>query len=66
MPFFNEYVLKSLKDGKNVLVAASHNSLRAIVKSLEDISDTDISGVELPFGALVQYEFLNEKFTKLQ
>ena len=63
-PFFKKHIAKDLEDGKNVLVAASGNSLRAIIKIIEDISDEDISNVELPFGALVKYEFNNGKFKK--
>ena len=65
-PFYKKYIEKDLKDGKDVLVVASHNSLRAIVKYLEDISDEDISKVELPFGALVKYDFDGVKYKKLQ
>ncbi|MCX6720032.1 MAG: 2,3-diphosphoglycerate-dependent phosphoglycerate mutase [Candidatus Staskawiczbacteria bacterium] len=64
-PFFKEYVEKDLKDGKNVLVVASHNSLRAIVKYVENISDEKIIGVELPFGGLLKYEFDNNKYNKI-
>ncbi len=66
MPFFKKNIEAELKNGKNVLIVASHNSLRAIVKYLENISDKDIFQTELPYGALTQYEFLNGKFTKLQ
>lgn len=65
MPFFKKYIEKDLKAGKNVLVVASHNSLRAMVKYIEDISDEGIVAVELPFGALMHYEY-NGKFTKLR
>lgn len=66
MPFFKKYAQKDLATGKNVLVVASHNSLRALVKYLENISDEDIFSLELPFGALTQYEFDGGKFKKLQ
>lgn len=65
-PFFKKFVEKDLKIGKNVLIVASHNSLRAIVKYLENISDEKISEVELPFGALVGYEFDGKTYQKLQ
>ena len=39
---------------------ASHNSLRALVKYIEKISDKDITNVELPFGTLLEYKFDNE------
>ncbi len=62
VPFFKKYIIKDLSKDKNVLVVASHNSLRAIVKFIEHISDKDIANVELPFGSLIQYEF-NGNFT---
>jgi len=64
VPFFKKYVEKDLKDGKNVLLVASHNSLRAIVKYIENISDHDIINLELPFGALVKYDFNSKNYTK--
>ncbi len=64
LPVFKEYIAKDLEAGKNVLVVASHNSLRAIVKHIENISDEDVVNLELPFGSLVGYEF-DGKFTKL-
>ncbi len=57
VPFFKKYINKDLAYGRNVLIVASHNSLRAIVKYLEDIPDKEIANVELPFGALMSYEF---------
>lgn len=63
-PFFEKYVEKDLKEGKNVLIVASHNSLRAIVKYIEGISDEKISDVELPFGSLFDYEFDGEMLLK--
>ena len=63
-PFFKENIEKDLAEGKNVLVVASHNSLRAIVKYLENISDEKISEVELSFGALVKYDFDGNKYEK--
>lgn len=56
-PFYKNYIEKDLKKGKNVLVVASHNSARAIIKYVEKISDKDIINVEMPFGGLLQYEY---------
>ena len=64
LPFYLEYIEKDVKAGKNVLVVASHNSLRAIAKHIENISDDDVANLELPFGALVEYDFTDGKFTK--
>ena len=43
--------------GKNVLIVASHNSLRALVKYVEKISDKDIPNLEIPAGTLIRYDF---------
>ena len=60
IPFYKKYILKDLKKGKNVLVVASHNSLRALVKHLEKIPAKDIINVELDYGALLEYD-VNKK-----
>ncbi len=57
LPFYQKHIEKDLKDGKNVLVVASHHSLRAIVKYIENITDEDMIRVELGFGSLTNYEF---------
>ena len=66
VPFYKKYVEKDLKAGKNVLVVASHNSLRAIVKYIENIPDEKIIDLELPFGALIKYDFENKNYLHLQ
>lgn len=63
--FFKKNIEKDLKAGKNILIVASHNSLRAIVKYIENIPDKDIINVELPFGGLIKYEFDRNKYTKV-
>ena len=57
MPFYEKYIEKDLKEGKNVLVVASHNSLRALVKYLEKISDEDIIDFEIPYAGIKEYDF---------
>lgn len=56
VPFYRKYIERDLKEEKNVLVVASHNSLRALVKYLEKISDEDIINFEMPVGTLKKYE----------
>jgi 2,3-bisphosphoglycerate-dependent phosphoglycerate mutase len=56
VPFFKEYAEKDLKEGKNVLIVASHNALRAIVKHLEKISDDEIINLEIPYAGLIEYD----------
>ena len=63
-PFFKKFVEKDLKSGKNVLVVGSHNSLRAIVKYIENIPDDKIINFEMPFGSLVKYDFDGKGYKK--
>jgi len=56
-PFYQKYIEKDLKRGKNVLIVGSHNSLRAIVKYIEKIPDEDIINLEIPYGGIIEYEF---------
>jgi 2,3-bisphosphoglycerate-dependent phosphoglycerate mutase len=56
LPYFLEKILPMVNEGKNILVVAHGNSLRAILKYIEKISDEDIADVEFPFGAIVIYE----------
>lgn len=48
--------MPDLKSGKTVLIAAHGNSLRALMKDIENISDEDIPGVEIPTGVPILYE----------
>ena len=67
IPFYRKYVEKDLKQGKNVLIVASHNSLRAIVKYIEKIPDRDIIDLEIPYAGLIEYGFTqNGKYSKIK
>ena len=55
LPFFMEEILPHVCKGKNVLVAAHGNSLRSLIKFLDDISDEDIVKLEIPTGAPIHY-----------
>jgi len=56
MPCWNELIVPDLKAGKNVLVAAHGNSLRALVKMLDEVSDEEITGFNIPTGIPLAYE----------
>ncbi len=56
VPFYLKEILPKVIEGKNVLVIAHGNSLRALIKYIENISDKDISKVEFPFGVIVIYD----------
>ncbi|HOW13109.1 MAG: histidine phosphatase family protein [Candidatus Pacebacteria bacterium] len=56
-PFYKRYIEKDLRKGKNILLVASHNSLRAIVKYIEKIPNEEIINLEIPFGGMIEYTF---------
>ncbi|WP_432483784.1 phosphoglyceromutase [Kineococcus esterisolvens] len=55
LPYWQEAVVPDLRAGKVVLLAAHGNSLRALVKQLDGISDTDIAGLNIPTGIPLLY-----------
>ncbi len=63
IPYF-ENQIKPFMEDKNVLISAHGNSLRALVKYLEDISEEDIVKLEIGTGEPIVYKFTNGKFIK--
>lgn len=56
LPYWHDAIVPDLRSGKQVIVAAHGNSLRALVKHLDDISDDDITGLNIPTGIPLLYE----------
>ena len=56
LPWWNEVAAPDLKAGRRVLVAAHGNSIRALVKMLDGVSDEDIVGLNIPNGIPLVYE----------
>jgi 2,3-bisphosphoglycerate-dependent phosphoglycerate mutase len=56
LPFWNEAIAPAIRSGQRVLVAAHGNSIRALVKYLDGISDDDIVGLNIPNGIPLVYE----------
>lgn len=56
LPFYEENIKKDLKSGKNVLVVAHGNTLRALIKHLENLSDVEICDVEIDTGEIHTYD----------
>lgn len=56
MPCWNERIAPAIRSGQRVVIAAHGNSIRALVKSLDGISDADIVGVNIPNGVPLVYE----------
>jgi 2,3-bisphosphoglycerate-dependent phosphoglycerate mutase len=60
LPFWESDIVPSLASGRRVLIAAHGNSLRALIKHLDGISDDDIVGLEIPTGVPLVYELDDE------
>jgi 2,3-bisphosphoglycerate-dependent phosphoglycerate mutase len=60
LPYWEESVVPDVRAGKIVLLAAHGNSLRALVKHLDGISDADIAALNIPTGIPLRYELDDE------
>jgi 2,3-bisphosphoglycerate-dependent phosphoglycerate mutase len=56
LPYWHEVIAPTIKSGKKVIIAAHGNSLRALVKYLDHVSDTDILELNIPTGVPLVYE----------
>lgn len=65
IPFWNDEIVKSIKQGKKILIAAHGNSLRAMVKYLGNISNDEIVKLNIPTGIPLVYE-LNDNLTPIK
>lgn len=62
LPYWNERIVPEVRTGKQVIVVAHGNSLRALVKHLDGLSDEEIVGLNIPTGVPLIYE-LNDDMT---
>ena len=65
LPYWYDAIVPELATGRTVLVAAHGNSLRALVKHLDDISEEEITGLNIPTGIPLVYE-LDDDFVPLK
>ena len=56
LPFWNDSIAPALREGQRIVIAAHGNSIRALVKYLDGISDADIVGLNIPNGIPLVYE----------
>ena len=56
IPFWNERMAPAIQSGQRLVVAAHGNSIRALIKYLDGISDTDIVNLNIPNGIPLVYE----------
>ena len=66
MPYWFDTIVPTLKEKKKVVIAAHGNSLRALVKYLDGISDEDITGLNIPTGLPLVYELDDEELTPIK
>lgn len=57
VPCWNDTIVPAIRNGQRVLIAAHGNSIRALIKHLDGMSDTDIIGLNIPNGIPLVYEF---------
>ena len=65
LPYWIDAIVPAIKAGKKVIVSAHGNSLRALVKYLDDVSDEEIPGLNIPTGVPLVYE-LNEEMRPIK
>ena len=66
VPYYAKEIIPQLKKKKNVLISAHGNSMRAIIKYIENISDEKIPYLELQTGLPIIYKYSKGKLTKLK
>jgi 2,3-bisphosphoglycerate-dependent phosphoglycerate mutase len=60
LPYWESAIVPDLRAGKTVLIAAHGNSLRALVKHLDEVSDEDIAGLNIPTGIPLRYDLTDD------
>ena len=65
LPYWHQTIVPTIQSGRKVIIAAHGNSLRALVKYLDGISDQDIVGLNIPTGVPLVYE-LDEQLKPLR
>ncbi|MDD5136053.1 MAG: 2,3-bisphosphoglycerate-dependent phosphoglycerate mutase, partial [Candidatus Omnitrophica bacterium] len=60
LPYWHDTIAPAVKSGKRVIIAAHGNSLRALVKYLDNVSDKDIVGLNIPTGLPLVYELTDD------
>jgi len=60
LPYWDQAIAPAIRDGRRVVIAAHGNSLRALVKHLDRISDADIAGLNIPTGIPLVYELRDD------
>jgi 2,3-bisphosphoglycerate-dependent phosphoglycerate mutase len=65
LPYWHEVIVPLIRSGKRVIISAHGNSIRALVKYVDDVSDVDIVGINIPTGVPLIYE-LDERLKPIK
>ena len=65
LPYWHEFIAPEIKEGKRIIIAAHGNSLRALVKYLDDLSEEEVLKLNIPSGLPFVYE-LDEELKPIQ
>lgn len=60
IPYFDNEILPRLQKGENILMVSHGNTIRALMKHLEDIHEDNMAEVEMPFGTVLVYHFATD------
>jgi len=60
LPYFEDKIMKGIREGKNIIVSAHGNSLRSIVMDLDKLSRDEVLELNIPTGVPIVYEFSND------
>jgi 2,3-bisphosphoglycerate-dependent phosphoglycerate mutase len=63
IPYFQQHIVPHLKQGKNVLVSAHGNSLRAIIKNIDGLTDSEVVQLELATGVPIVYDYVRGAYS---
>jgi 2,3-bisphosphoglycerate-dependent phosphoglycerate mutase len=65
IPFFTDTIIPELEDGKNILISAHGNSLRAIVMHIDHLSQEEVLHLEIPTGIPIEYAYSENGLEKI-
>lgn len=66
LPYWHETIAPTIKEGKRVIISAHGNSLRALVKYLDNVSDKEIVGLNIPTGIPLVYELNDDNLKPIK
>jgi 2,3-bisphosphoglycerate-dependent phosphoglycerate mutase len=65
LPFWNEVIIPAIRKNQKVIICAHGNSLRALIKYIDNLDDADVTNLEIPTGVPLVYE-LDEGLNRIR